>query len=172
MIRILLRAAALLVAAAVPAHAEVLEVSQVALGMECAECARNLRVEVGRLDGVQAASASWNRRVLTVRFARGNKTTLAQLRAILRRHHFVPGEAEVTVAGRVRRTSQGDLLLDGGEGAPFLIEAAPGVGLAEPPAADRLLVTGRVAGEPRGAAAPARSFRLSVLAVRPQPGPS
>lgn len=137
------------------ARAGLLEVQQIAKGMECAECAHNLKIEVRKLDGVEAASASWNRRVLTVRFARGAKTTLADVRAVLRRQHFEPGEAEIVVAGRLVRAGGGrsGVVLDGGPGARYGLdlEGLPAASLAH---AGRLeggeqevVITGRLAGE-------------------------
>src|SRR5205807_103766 len=81
------------------ARAELVEVRQVAGGMECAECAHQLRVEVGQLDGVNSADASWNRRILTVRFHPRNHATLEELRAVIRRHHFSVREADLVVRG-------------------------------------------------------------------------
>src|SRR3954468_3401298 len=65
------------------ARAELVEVRQVAGGMECAECAHQLRVEGGQLDGVNATEASWNRRILTVRLRARNRVTLEELRAVV-----------------------------------------------------------------------------------------
>jgi hypothetical protein len=131
-----------------PARADLLQVRQIAKGMECAECARNLKVEIQKLDGVEAASASWNRRVLTVSLARGSKTTLTDIRAALRRQHFVPGEAEVVVAGRLVRTAEGEPLLDGGPGVRYRLDLGLVGGAAAGGAGGEVLVTGRVPGEP------------------------
>jgi len=116
--------AALLLGAA-GARAELVEVRQVAGGMECAECAHQLRVEVGRLDGVITTDASWNRRILTVRFHARNHATLEELRAVIRRHHFSVREADVVVRGRVGRSPSGALQLTvTGSGATYPIAAA------------------------------------------------
>jgi hypothetical protein len=82
------------------ARCEILEVRQVAGGMECAECARGLRIMIRAIPGVDDAETSWNRRVLTVRFHAGNRATLAQVRAAVTRQHFEAREAEIVVAGR------------------------------------------------------------------------
>lgn len=164
------------------ARAGLLEVRQIAKGMECAECAHNLKVEVRKLDGVEEASASWNRRVLTVRFARGAKTTLAEVRAVLRRQHFVPGEAEIVVSGHIVRTPAGHprLQLDGGAGARFALELghlhlAPGT---EEGWDGAVVVTGRVSGEnpdnardgtPQSGPRASDSLSLYVLDVKPAP---
>jgi Heavy-metal-associated domain len=151
------------------ARSEVLEVRQIAGGMECVECARNLRIEVSRLPGVEAASTSFNRRVLTVRFARGNRSTLADVRAILRRQHFVPGEAEIVVAGRVRPDAAGQLILDVGAGASFRLDLG-GRSPAVPAGDGEVVITGRVAGE---GATPAASVpgpaSLAVLTMSRPP---
>ncbi len=117
------------------ARAELVEVRQVAGGMECAECARQLRMEVGQLDGVNAADASWNRRILTVRFRARNRATLEELRAVVRRHHFIVREADLVVRGRVGRAKAGALQLTvTGSGAVYPIAAAA----AAPEATDAL----------------------------------
>ena len=93
--------------------------------MECAECAHQLRVEVGQLDGVNSTDASWNRRILTVRFHPRNHATLEELRAVIRRHHFSVREADVVVRGRVGRSPSGALQLAvTGSGAIYPIAAA------------------------------------------------
>ncbi len=161
----------------VGARAELVEVRQVAGGMECAECAHQLRVEVGQLDGVNAAEASWNRRILTVRFRARNRATLEELRAVVRRHHFSVREADVVVRGRVGRAPSGELQLTvSGSGVVYPIAAAaaaPGVtealaaGLACAAGEGReVTLRGRIAGDeasPGGAPVPAT--RISALWV-------
>ena len=148
------------------ARAELVEVRQVAGGMECAECAHNLKVEAKRLDGVDGTDASWNRRILTVRFRAGSRTTLEELRAIVRRHHFSVREAEVVVRGRVLRSPSGGFRLAvSGSGAVYEIGAAGDAPAPAGPIAARLesaaagaseiTVRGRIAGDdgtPAGAA--------------------
>jgi hypothetical protein len=102
------RGAAVVVAAAVGAllaqgraSAELLEVRQIAAGMECPECARGLRLLVKEIAGVDDAETSWNRRVLSVRFHPGSGATLAQVRAAVSHQHFEPREAEVVIAGQL-----------------------------------------------------------------------
>jgi hypothetical protein len=90
-----------------PARAELLEVRQVAAGMECPECARGLRLLVKELDGVDDAATSWNRRILTVQFHPGNHATLDQIRGLVVKQHFVVREAEVVVAGTLAVTPEG-----------------------------------------------------------------
>lgn len=140
---------ALLASLVVPggASAELVEVRQVAGGMECAECAHQLRVEVGQLDGVNATEASWNRRILTVRLRARNRVTLEELRAVIRRHHFSVREADVVVRGRVGRTPSGELQLTvTGSGVVYPIVAAAAVRGAT----DTLAATlARAAGEGR-----------------------
>ena len=173
--------AALLGSLVVPGgvRAELVEVRQVAGGMECAECAHQLRVEVGQLDGVNATEASWNRRILTVRFRARNRVTLEELRALIRRHHFSVREADVVVRGRVGRTASGELQLTvTGSGVLYPIAAAaaaPGVtealaaALARA-AGERREVTlhGRIAGDepsPGRAQLPTKPSTNSVSAL-------
>jgi copper chaperone CopZ len=162
------------------ARAELIEVRQVAGGMECAECARRLRMEVGRLDGVEATEASWNRRILTVRFRAQSHATLEEVRALVRRNHFSVREADVVVRGRVGRARSGALELTvSGSGAVYSIAAAapaPGENdaltarLARAATGGRdITVRGRIAGdEPSpgvGAAAGADAPALWVLQI-------
>src|SRR3954470_6160368 len=113
--------AALFLAMTLPAsgaHGELLEVRQVAGGMECPECARGLRLLARDIPGVQAAETSWNRRVLTLHFRAGSRATLTEVRSIVLRQHFQIREAEIVVAGRLR--------LDAG-GAAFLLVPESGL---------------------------------------------
>lgn len=89
------------------ARAELLEVRQVAGGMECPECARGLRLLVKQIAGVTDTATSWNRRVLTVRFQPGSRATLAQVRAAVIRQHFQAREAEIVVSGRLSLDGEG-----------------------------------------------------------------
>jgi copper chaperone CopZ len=144
----------LVVAAGRPgsARAELMAVSQVAIGMECAECARTLRLAVKQLAGVDDASTSWNRRILAVRLTPGNACSLQTIRALLRKNHFVPGEAEIIVAGRLTRAPNGNLSLavDGGSGVVFPIDAqsARASAIGDIPDGATVRIRGRVAGEP------------------------
>jgi hypothetical protein len=105
------------------ARAEILEVRQVAGGMECPECARGLRLLVREIPGVNDAETSWNRRVLSVRFKAGNHATLAQVRAAVIHQHFQAREAELVVAGRWTVDSAGQLWLSVPEtGARYRID--------------------------------------------------
>ena len=141
------------------ARAELMAVSQVAIGMECAECARTLRLAVKQLAGVDDASTSWNRRILAVRLTPGNSCSLQTIRALLRKNHFVPGEAEIIVAGRLTRAPDGHLSLavDGGSGVVFPIDAqsARASNASEIPDGAPVRIRGRVAGEPPDAASSA-----------------
>ena len=164
-----------LLLAAGSARAELIEVRQVAGGMECAECARRLRMDVGRLDGVDATEASWNRRILTVHFRARSRATLEELRALVRRNHFSVREADVIVRGRVGRTPSGALeLAVTGSGAVYSIAAAAAATGANDALAARLAgaaadgrditVRGRIAGDEASpgqrAATGARALRV------------
>jgi len=165
------------------ARAELVEVRQVAGGMECAECAHQLRVEVGQLDGVNGTDASWNRRILTVHFHPRNHTTLEELRAVIRRHHFSVREADVVVRGHVGRSPSGALQLAvTGSDAIYPIKAAAAApdatkalaeALARAATAGReVTLRGRIAGDetsPGRAEGPAaRAAELWVLQLSDQ----
>jgi cation transport ATPase len=136
------------------ARAELLEVRQIAGGMECAECARGLRLLVKQIAGVDDAETSWNRRVLTVRFHPGNRATLAQVRAAVARQHFEAREAEIVVAGLLTLDAAGGAWLRVAESTlSYRIEltgrdAAWRRALTELAGA-QVVVTGRVPGSAR-----------------------
>jgi len=162
-----------------PACGELIEVRQLAGGMECAECAHNLRVEAARLEGAIASEASWNRRILTVRFRADNRVTLEDLRALVRRHHFTVGEAEILVRGRVARSATGRWRLRvAGSSDAYDVEAADassGASLAArldriAASHDQALITvrGRIAGDPAPASQEApRLWILEIVSADP-----
>ena len=170
-----------LVGLAAVARGELLEVRQIAGGMECAECARTLRLEAGRLDGAVATEASWNRRILTVHFRAGSHATLEELRAVVRRHHFTVGEAEIVVKGRVARAPSGALqLLVEGPGAAYEIAAASspsGSALSErlarqasEPAGAPVTLRGRITGDlATPSVSGTRLWVLEILTADPSP---
>ena len=142
------------------ARAELKEVTQIAAGMECAECSRNLRVAIKALDGVEDAETSWNRRILKVKFRAGSRATLDDVREIVRLHHFEAREAEIVAVGRLERSAGGDLTLRiSGSDAVYLLKGAvPSV----VPAGAAVEVKGRVAGQGPSSPTP----ELWVLALR------
>jgi hypothetical protein len=153
----------LLASATVAAHAnaELLEVRQVAGGMECAECARTLQLRVKALPGIDVAAASWNRRVLSARLLPGNHATLAQIRALVLAQHFQIRDAQIIVAGRLEPVAAGAMSLRVPESSVVYridlggMSKADGDGwrirLADAAAAGaRVVITGLVPGAPGG----------------------
>ena len=162
------------VAAPGPARAELLQVRQVAAGMECPECARGLRVLVNALDGVEEAATSWNRRILTVRLRSGNHATLDQIRAVVVKQHFVAREADVVVAGALTVDAEGGATLvvtESGSryrltvGSPHVGEWISALGART---VARVVVTGRV--PPAASAGSATGDLLSLSATDIQAG--
>ena len=148
-----------LFAAPGPARSELLEVRQVAGGMECPECARALQLRVKALSGIDAAATSWNRRVLTARLRDGNHTTLAQIRALVLAQHFQIREAEIVVAGRLVSSAGGTMSLQVPEtGINYHIDLGSLAGAARAGWQSRLVaaagasivLTGRVPGSAGG----------------------
>ena len=133
------------------ARAELLEVRQVAGGMECPECARGLLLKVKSIPGVEAAETSWNRRMLSVRFHAGSHATLAQIRNVVAGQHFQAREAEIVIAGRLVVDGSGALSLQVPEtGLAYRVDLTgrdPSWRRAfTDRTGERLVVTGRVPG--------------------------
>lgn len=155
------------------ARAELLEVRQIAGGMECPECARGLRLLIKEIPGVAAAETSWNRRVLTVRFQRGNRATLAQVRAAVVRQHFEAREAELLIAGRLTIDAGGRhwLWVSGSEqtyGIDLRGRSADWQRAVGELSGAEVLVTGRVPGGAR-AEDPLILFPVSIERARTRP---
>jgi copper chaperone CopZ len=147
----------LLLVGAGPARAELLEVRQVASGMECPECARALQLRVKSLPGVDAVETSWNRRLLTLRLRRGNHATLTEIRSLVVAEHFQIREAEIVVAGQLLVDAAGNpALLVPESGLTYRIDIE---GPAKPrwrraladAAGTEVVITGRVPAAPLAA---------------------
>jgi hypothetical protein len=135
-------------------RAELIEVLQPASGMECPECSRSLRLALRELDGADALATSWNRRLVTATFRADSRATLRQLRGIVRAQHFLPREAEVTLAGTLA-WRQGELVVDvSGSGESFVIQdgVRPIRAVQPLPLGQPVVVKGRVPAAGRGEA--------------------
>lgn len=111
--------AALIVA---PAWADGLrEVNQTIFGMDCAPCAAGVEQGLSKLQGVTSVRVSLNEGKAVISLGPDSRTTLAQIREVIRHNGFTPKEARATLVGRVVR--EGDRQwIDTGSGR-FLLEA-------------------------------------------------
>ncbi len=105
-----------------PAWADGLrEVDQTIFGMDCAPCAAGVEQSLSKLQGVTSVRVSLNQGKAVIALGPNNRTTLAQIREVIRHNGFTPKEARATLVGRMVR--EGDRLwIDTGSGR-FQLEA-------------------------------------------------
>lgn len=97
------------------------ELDQTIFGMDCAPCAAGVEHGLRKLDGVTSVRVSLNEGKALVTLAPDSRTTLAQIREVIRHNGFTPKDARATFVGRVMR--QGDQRwIDTGSGR-FMLEA-------------------------------------------------
>lgn len=81
---------------------------QTIFGMDCAPCAAGVEQSLSKLHGVTSVRVSLNEGKAVVALAPDSRTTLAQIREVIRHNGFTPKDARATLIGRVRR--EGDRL--------------------------------------------------------------
>jgi copper chaperone CopZ len=97
------------------------ELDQTIFGMDCAPCAAGVEQGLRKLDGVTSVRVSLNEGKALVTLAPESRTTLAQIREVIRHNGFTPKDARATLVGRVMR--QGDRWwIDTGSGR-FVLDA-------------------------------------------------
>lgn len=112
----------LTVAVAAPVWAGGLrEVDQTIFGMDCAPCAAGIEKGLGKLQGVTSVRVSLNEGKAVIALGPDSRTTLAQIREVIRHNGFTPKDARATIVGRTVREGN-QLLIDTGS-ARFVIEA-------------------------------------------------
>lgn len=79
------------------------ELDQTIFGMDCAPCAAGIEKGIGRLHGVRSVRVSLNDGEAVVSLVPEGRTTLAQIREVIRHNGFTPKDARATYVGRVRR---------------------------------------------------------------------
>lgn len=87
--------------------------------MDCAPCATGVEQGLRKLHGVTSVRVSLNEGKAVVALAPDSRTTLPQIREVIRHNGFTPKDARATLVGRVMR--EGDQWwIDTGSGRFFL----------------------------------------------------
>lgn len=97
------------------------ELDQTIFGMDCAPCAAGVEQGLGKLHGVTSVRVSLNEGKAVVALAPESRTTLAQIREVIRHNGFTPKDARATLVGRVMRQGN-QWWIDTGSGH-FVLEA-------------------------------------------------
>lgn len=105
----------LMVAEAPSARAQFIEVKQIIYGMDCTPCAFNIERKLRKLDGVlkDEIEISLNEGYALVRFSPGNKTSLEEIRNIIRNNGFSPDDTRVVIEGILNHEGEGIFLTAG-----------------------------------------------------------
>lgn len=89
-------------AIAVPAWAGGLqEIDQTIFGMDCAPCAAGVEQSLRKLPGVRSVRVSLNEGKAVVALSPGSRTTIGQIREVIRHNGFTPRDARAILVGRV-----------------------------------------------------------------------
>lgn len=97
------------------------EVDQTIFGMDCAPCAAGVEKGLSKLEGVASVRVSLNEGKAIIALDPDSRTTLAQIREVIRHNGFTPKDARATIVGRTIRDGN-RLLIDMGSGR-FVLEA-------------------------------------------------
>lgn len=97
------------------------EVDQTIFGMDCAPCAAGVEKGLSKLHGVTSVRVSLNDGRAVIALVSDSRTTLAQIREVIRHNGFTPRDARATLVGLLVREGN-QLLLDTGTGR-FVVEA-------------------------------------------------
>lgn len=92
----------LLIAAVLPAAAQLQQVDVQVSGLNCASCAGAVAKRLGRLRGVTSAAFDADKGVASVVLAQTNTVTLDVVRDTLKNLGYTPGDAAVKVRGVLR----------------------------------------------------------------------
>jgi len=84
------------------AHAQILQISQVVFGMDCAPCAYSLEKRLSHLEGVKKVTISLNTGQAILELSPENKLTIESIRRTVFESGFSPREALVKVQGRLQ----------------------------------------------------------------------
>jgi hypothetical protein len=128
-----------------------------------------VRVAIQKLPGVESVEVSLTRAVTDVRFTAGNAVTIAQLREIIRKSGFNPGESLVVATGRLVDQAEGRLGLEVVPGKwTILLEPDPArAGAID--AARKLRKSGAAAVEVTGTVGPKESLLVREVTIAATP---
>lgn len=94
--------AATLGASAVVSAQGLIHAKQVIFGMDCAPCAYGIEKGLKGLPGVQSVTVSLNNGYAEVSLASDSKTSLADIREVIRKNGFTPKDAQVQLEGTLQ----------------------------------------------------------------------
>lgn len=90
------------------------QAKQTIFGMDCAPCAYGIEKGLGALAGVESVTVSLNDGYAEVLFNSDAKTTVEEIREVIRNNGFSPRETSVRVSGCLVVASGGDAELQSG----------------------------------------------------------
>lgn len=93
-----------------PSSAQILELKQTVYGMDCAPCAHGLEKRMSNLEGVESATVSLNNSLLEAKLNSENNLTLLKIRKSVEDSGFQPKEAELKIAGVIRKEDDSFIL--------------------------------------------------------------
>lgn len=103
-------------ALATPACADGLrELDQTIFGMDCAPCAAGVEEGLSKLHGVTSVRVSLNEGKAVIVLAPESRTTLEQIRDVIRHNGFTPKDARAKLDGRVQREGDRVWIASGAE---------------------------------------------------------
>jgi len=96
------------------------ELDQTIFGMDCAPCAAGVEQSLRKLPGVRSVRVSLNEGKAVVALSPGSRTTIGQIREVIRHNGFTPREARAVLVGRV--VQEGDRWLIDTGSQRFVLE--------------------------------------------------
>jgi len=108
------------------------ELDQTIFGMDCAPCAAGVERGLRKLSDVRSVRVSLNEGKAVVALAPGSRTTIEQIREVIRHNGFTPREARAVLIGRVIR--EGDRWLIDTGSQRFVLEGDDAVLRSRAPA--------------------------------------
>jgi copper chaperone CopZ len=90
-----------------------LRVKQTVFGMDCAPCAYGVEKGLKALPGVKTVKVSLNEGYTEATFAPDSRTSLLDVRNVIRKNGFTPKDAQVELEGELQLAPQPSLLVNG-----------------------------------------------------------
>ncbi|MFP5357215.1 MAG: heavy-metal-associated domain-containing protein [Gammaproteobacteria bacterium] len=90
-----------------------LQVRQTIFGMDCAPCAYGVEKGLKALHGVKTVKVSLNEGYTAVTFSSDSRTSLLEVRNVIRRNGFTPKEAQIELKGEIQLSPQPSLVANG-----------------------------------------------------------
>jgi copper chaperone CopZ len=116
---------AVLVMAAMGAHAEYKQVNMTVFGMDCAPCAHAIHVSMKAIPGVGNVDVDLNTGLVSIVLNSGNDATMQQFNAAVEKNGFTHKDAKVVAKGKLTGTAAAPVFEVSGTGDRFqLVPAA------------------------------------------------